>query len=98
MSIFEEYEAFKPHFYIVKPGFTWVYIIVLISAQKHRLWVHLGNVALMSTHNLCFEQKYEKYPNFYLKNLMVKFSVYLNRLVFIMKVSLKMRIIQFLHI
>ena len=29
----------KPHFYIVKLGFTGVYIIFLISAQKHRLWV-----------------------------------------------------------
>ena len=40
----------------------------------------------MST-NLCFEQKYEKYQNFYLKIfsfLVVKFSVYMNRLVFIM--------------
>ena len=27
----------KPHFYIVKLGFTGVYIIFLISAQKHRL-------------------------------------------------------------
>ena len=27
----------KPHFYIVKLGFTEVYIIFLISAQKHRL-------------------------------------------------------------
>ena len=30
---------FKPHFYIVKLGFTGLYIIFLISAQKHRLWV-----------------------------------------------------------
>ena len=29
----------KPHFYIVKLGFTGVYISFLISAQKHRLWV-----------------------------------------------------------
>ena len=29
----------KPHFYIVKLGFTGVYIMVLISAQKYRLWV-----------------------------------------------------------
>ena len=29
----------KPNFYIVKLGFTGVYIIFLISAQKHRLWV-----------------------------------------------------------
>ena len=28
-----------PHFYIVKLGFSGVYIIFLISAQKHRLWV-----------------------------------------------------------
>ena len=25
----------------------------------------------MSTHNLCFEQKYEKYQNFYLKNFIL---------------------------
>ena len=44
----------------------------------------------MSTHNLCFEQKYEKYQNFYLKIfifLVLKFSVYLNRLVFVMERS-----------
>ena len=41
----------------------------------------------MSAHNLCFEQKYEKYQNFYLKFfivLVVNFSVCLNRHVFIM--------------
>ena len=41
----------------------------------------------MSTHNLCFEQKYEKDQNFYLKIFsfsVVKFSVYLNRRVFVM--------------
>ena len=41
----------------------------------------------MSTHNLCFGQKYEKYQNFLFENfhiLVVKFSVYLNRYVFIM--------------
>ena len=32
-------DPLKPHFYIVKLGFTEVYIIFLISAQKHRLWV-----------------------------------------------------------
>ena len=32
-------DPFKPHFYVVKLGFTGVYIIFLISAQKHRLWV-----------------------------------------------------------
>ena len=42
---------------------------------------------LTSTHNLCFEQKYEKYQNFLSENfhfLVVKFSVYLNMRVFVM--------------
>ena len=41
----------------------------------------------MSTHNRCFEKKYEKYQNFLSENfsfLVVKFSIYLNRRVFIM--------------
>ena len=33
------FDPLKPHFYIVKLGFTGVYIIFLISAQKLRLWV-----------------------------------------------------------
>ena len=33
------FDLLKPHFYTVKLGFTGVYIIFLISAQKHRLWV-----------------------------------------------------------
>ena len=47
----------------------------------------LVEAVLTSTHNLCFEQKYEKYQSFYLKNfsfLEVKFSIYLNRRVFVM--------------
>ena len=32
-----DFDPFKPHFYIVKLGFTGVYNIFL-SAQKHRLW------------------------------------------------------------
>ena len=35
------FDLLKPHFYIVKLGFTGVYIIFLISAQKHRLWYSL---------------------------------------------------------
>ena len=42
----------------------------------------------MSTHNLCFEQKYEKYQNLFLSEnfqfLVGKFSIYLNRHVFVM--------------
>ena len=55
------FDPLKPHFYIVKLEFTGVYIIFLISAQTHRLWV-------TSTHNLCFEQKYEKYQKFSSEN------------------------------
>ena len=60
------FDPLKPHFYIVKLGFTGVYIISLISAQKHRLWVlvRIVEAVLTSTHNLCFEQKYEKYQKF----------------------------------
>ena len=32
-------DPLKPHFCIVKLGFTGVYIIFLISDQKHKLWV-----------------------------------------------------------
>ena len=41
----------------------------------------------MSTYNLCFKQIYEKYQSFLPENfrfLEVKFSIYLNRLVFVM--------------
>ena len=37
---------FTPHFYIVKLGFTGVYIIFLIFALKHRLWVLVGTASL----------------------------------------------------
>ena len=33
------FDPLKPHFYVVKLGFTGVYIFFLISVQKHRLWV-----------------------------------------------------------
>ena len=44
----------------------------------------------MSTHNLCFEQKYEKYQSFLSESfhfLEVKFSIHLNRHVFVMQHS-----------
>ena len=44
----------------------------------------------MDTHNICFEQKYKKYQDFLSENfhfLVVKFSVYLNRHVFVMFVT-----------
>ena len=33
------FDPLKAHFYIVKLGFTGVYIFFIISAHEHRLWV-----------------------------------------------------------
>ena len=59
----------QPHFYIVKLGFTGVYIIFLILLNNIDCGYSLepprrggSNVY----HNLCFEQKYEKYESFYM--------------------------------
>ena len=35
------FDPLKPQFYTVKLGFTGVYFIFLISAQKYRLWYSL---------------------------------------------------------
>ena len=53
------------------------------SNEYHRL----SDAVLTSTHTLCFEQKYEKYQIFLSENfqfLDVKFSIYLNRRVYVM--------------
>ena len=45
----------------------------------------------MSTHNLYFEQQNEKYQSFLSENfqfLEVKFSIYLNRRVFVIRTSI----------
>ena len=86
------FDPLKPHFYIVKLGFTGVCIIFLISAQNIDCGYsleppRLAEAVLTSTHNLCFGQIYEKYQNFLSENfpfLVVKFSIYLNRRVFVM--------------
>ena len=93
------FDPLKPHFYIVKLGFTGVYIIFLISAQKHRLWVLVRTAVLTSTHNIYFNE-YPQYifwaeiwkiSEFLSENshffFVVKFSIYLNRCVFVMKLS-----------
>ena len=54
-----------------------------MGTRKNRL----AEAVLTSTHTLCFEQKYEKYQSFLSENfqyLEVKFSIYLNRHVFVM--------------
>ena len=78
-----KFDPLKSHFYIVKLGFTRVYIIFLIL---------LAEAVRTRAHILCFEQisKYEKCQNFLSENfpffffLAVKFSIYLYRHVFVM--------------
>ena len=85
------FDPLKPHFYIVKPGFTGVYIIFLISAQKHRLWYSLepplrggSNVYLQS---MFWAEIWKMFEFFVWKFSIFRwltFSVYLNRHVFVM--------------
>ena len=79
------FDTLKPHFYVEKLGFAGVYINFSYFCSKTSRY--LIEEVLTSTHNLCFEQKYEKYQNFLSENfhfLVVKFSVYLNKHVFVM--------------
>ena len=51
----------------------------------------MGEAVLTSTHNLCFEQKYENISEVLSENfqfLEVKFSIYLNRRVFVLTIWL----------
>ena len=89
------FDPLKPHFYIVKLGFIGVYIIFLISAQQHRLWVLVRTASV---------RRFERVPTIYvlsrnMKNIrifiwkfsffwVVKFSIYLNRRVFVMSTFL----------
>ena len=76
----ENIPPFKPHFYIVKLGFTGVYIIFPTLQENIE-------AVLTSTHNLCFEQKYKKYQTALSENfpfLVVNFSIYLYRRIFVM--------------
>ena len=76
------FDPLKPHFYIVKLGFTGIHTNFLISAEKHSLWV-------LTIYVLSRNMKHIRI--FYLKIfifLAEKFSVYLNRRVFIMNIIL----------
>ena len=93
------FDPLKPHFYIVKLGFTASTLFFSYFCSKHRLWILVRTASphskpinyilqcLTSTHNLYLEENYEKYQNFLSGNfklLVVKFLVYLNRRVFVM--------------
>ena len=45
-SCLYNFDPLKPHCYTVKLRFTGLYIIFLISAQKHRLWVLVRTASL----------------------------------------------------
>ena len=70
-------------------GYTLLFLFLLKNIDCGYSLELLGEAVLTSTHNLCFEQKYEKNIRFLLSEnfhfLMVKFSVYLNRRVFVMR-------------
>ena len=65
------FDPIKPHFYIIKLGFTGVYIIFLFLLRNIDGGCSLEPPRRDGSneyHNLCFEQKFEKkYQNFYLK-------------------------------
>ena len=74
------FDPLKPHFYIVKLGFTGVYIIFLISAPSSRRFQRVPTIYVLS-------RKYKISDFFKLKIsyfLVIKFSVYFNRHVFVM--------------
>ena len=54
-----------------------IHFFFFISAQKDRLWVivRTGEAVLTVTHNLCFEQKYEKKNQFLSQNFQFFFLV-----------------------
>ena len=84
------FDPLKLHFYKVKLGFTGVYIMILISAQKHRLWHSLEPSQWGSSNEYPQSMLWAeiwKISEFLSKNiqfLVKKFSIYLNRCVFIM--------------
>ena len=85
------FDPHKPHFYIVKLGFVGVYIIFLISDQKHRLWVPVRTASSRRFLRLptiyILSRNIKNIRIFFSENfhfLVVKSSVYLNRHVFVM--------------
>ena len=84
------FDPLKPHFYIVKLGFTGVYIVFLISAQNIDCGYSLepprrdGSVPTVYVFGRNMENiSFVLSENFHF--VVVKFSVYLNRLVFVMR-------------
>ena len=65
------FDTLKPHFYIVKLGFTGVCIYLsffLLKSIDCGYALEPPHRVLKSTHNLCFEQTFEEYQNFLSEN------------------------------
>ena len=82
----------KPQFYIVKLGFTGYTLFFLFLLKNKYFGYSLEPPQRGGSneyHNPCFEQKYEKYLIFFylifFQFLEVRFSIYLNRRVFVMR-------------
>ena len=85
------FDPLKPHFYIVKLGFTEAYIIFLISAKNIDCGYSLEPPRRGSSNEYpqsMFWAEIWRISDFFLSEnfhfLVMKFSLYLNRLVFIM--------------
>ena len=81
-----DFDPFKPHFYIVKVGFTGVYIIFFLFLLKN---IDCGyslepphRGGSNEYHNLYFEQKYETILEFFLSK---KNSVFGGEIVYLFK-------------
>ena len=85
-------DPLKPHFYIVKVGFTGVYIIFLISAQNIDCGYSLEPTRRGSSNeylqSMFLSRNKKNIRIFIWKFSIFKFSVYLNRLVFIMVICM----------
>ena len=86
------FDPLKPHFYIVKLGFTWVYIIFLISAQNIDCGYSLepprrggSNEYLQSMFLIRSMKNIRVFVSENSQFLEVKFYIYLNRRVFVMR-------------
>ena len=56
-------DPLKPHFYIVKlefTGYTLVFLLLLKNIDFCTRLNRLAEAVLTNTHNLCFEQEFEK--------------------------------------
>ena len=63
-------DPLKPHFYIVNwglQGYTLFFLFLLKNIDCGYTLEPPRKGGSNDTHNLCFEQKYENYQNFYLK-------------------------------